>query len=773
MRNAGKVGYCLSQQGHKFTSGGLAGAQRKGRGQLDRERAMTEIPTAEESQSHRVVAGLAVWALLAAALTGCGKQLAYSSAPSDAEMICCASEMQQASTTPSPLPAEQPVGSPLDQQTAMTDSDIAEAATEIYASDHESTSSRPHELANRGLTKLPLAGAEEPSADLYAPGGAPSVETTETNPSTGRLPELLGPTVSSSMNLAAADPQIPAPHWQTAIHDPECQDCKAIGTMNTGKPYRIRISLDEKQEGTGTASTSTASILRRLKVNETYQFKLVPIYVNGIAPLIGTDPKPVDLVARWPQDGSTNWGEATLDIRVLPEARRCAQMIVSVWDFDMRVAHDAFMVTFPLPGFRNGVSNCRNPLQPDERLDGPKLLSVSDVFKPDVPQPAVPTGNRISLYAFQLPIPTGDSYAFVALAPAGSETTVRGWKLMSPLKTSFGSGSAFSNKALRDRNKMRSAEPGDWIYKETARFIREGLFLGVGVAGRLDGQDAFKEIQSFVNDKEEVDFFAQLYVPITIEEQGMMFLPLRTMTASNSVFFKKDFRLLSPLPSTPDEGECISDWKVILDGDMASSDVFNSLKKLKQKPWRDVSLHTYEDILAYFDPESVSPMAEKAAFNRAQEPGGIGLIIAAHYGGGKLGLDKEDLPINQLKRPFPRGSAAILAACETAAPSEAGGIINQLRDRQVDAFLASPLKVPTPYALSMVNYLTKRIDEAYENGATPTLRELYSSAMDDVGKEDPTNLEINNLGREYVMVGNLERRLCKRPLQQETEQWSF
>lgn len=187
-------------------------------------------------------------------------------------------------------------------------------------------------------------------------------------------------------------------------------------------------------------------------------------------------------------------------------------------------------------------------------------------------------------------------------------------------------------------------------------------------------------------------------------------------------------------------------------------------------PWRPQALSIYEDIEGYFEPESVSEKAKQAAEDRSEADGGTGLIILAHYGDGKLGLDRDlELPVSQLTRPFPYGSAAILAACETATPTEANGIVRQLRGNRVDTFLTSPLKVPVPYAVSLVTQLVAKIDHAYANGETPTLRQLYDDAMDAVGNEPNANEESRHQGREYVLAGNAERRLCKLRINEDTD----
>jgi hypothetical protein len=320
--------------------------------------------------------------------------------------------------------------------------------------------------------------------------------------------------------------------------------------------------------------------------------------------------------------------------------------------------------------------------------------------------------------------------------------------------------------AQQDRTRMKGAAEGDWIYERTAEFIRDNLFREAGGHYR-----AFERIRDFVNASEGVDVSVQLYVPLTgSDEYGLMFLPLRVMSAPGSRIFSNDFSQFSPLPDSGTTGkECISNWQVIVNPDLANvgsspdnkkaalADSIQRLEDLPETRWRATTLSGYDDIRDYF---AQFPDARR---ENAMPAGATGLIVVAHYGHGTLGLEGgEVLPIDGFDRRFPAGSAAFLAACETAIPTEADGIIRQLRRDNVETFVASPLQVPVDYAVALMDNLVMQIDDAYAHGRTPTLGELYRNAMAAVERQsDDDNISNKVLGREYVLAGNPDQSLCK------------
>jgi hypothetical protein len=599
---------------------------------------------------------------------------------------------------------------------------------------------------------------------------------------TGSGPQVASTPIATDGDVASTEKagQLPPFHWSATVRGSNCvEECIATDQVEQNKSYRLEISLKEYAES-GVASTAIKTIIEEAATrSEPYTFKLVPLFVDGIGPARDNDAKSADLVVTKPGLQGNPWGTGTVKFSVLPEAKRCAQMIVSVWDTGLRVAYDAFIVTLPVTK-DSDRSHCRDLLDPRIKRDSPSLVSMTDAFKADVSETDTEAENRISLYAFQLPIASKDSYAFAVLNAVDAPTEVIGWKLKRPLSRGFGVNSLNFNKmASQDRTRMIGAEEGEWIYENTSKFILDNLFAARGP--RANETRMFEQIRRFINTRETVTFSVQLYIPLEgDDEYGMMFLPLRIMAAPGSKFFLKDFDQFSPLSGAANEDDnCISDWQLILNPKLdeggslpsilpsneftAEAGVIDHLKGLPPERWRMATLSSYDDIKNYFDPQ---PSANEAVAGEVgvKQQGGTGLIIAAHYGQGTLGLEGEkQLPISRIQKTFPSNSVAILAACETASPTEADGIINQLRERQVNAFLASPLKVPTDYALGFVEQLIARIDNAYRNRETPTINELFRDAMKAMETAPGNSVANKALGREYVLVGNRNLRLCKLP----------
>lgn len=618
--------------------------------------------------------------------------------------------------------------------------------------------------AHAAAAEAEAAAAAEAEAAAEAVAAAEAARRLEMHASGAEVPQPPQPPPPPPPEENAAP--TPGLYWKAAALsqycDAECEDQKQV---RRGDEYLLRVRLNERVEDRGRATESLGRVVADGRV---HRFKLIPLFLDGVG--FGGGVHAVDLRIMRPGSAQDDWGTADIPFSVLPEARGCAQMIVSVWDTGMRQAFDAFLVTFPVVGA--GASGCQDPLHPATILAGPSLVSVTDVFHPWVASEFETAQDRISIYAFELPLATRDSYG-VAVLDHGGTKSFEGWKLNRPLSRGFGDHAAnFSAVAEQDRKRMRGATPGQWIYRQTAEFIRDNLFTDK--AGR---RDAFDRIRGFVNAHEGVDVSLQLYVPLPGgDEYGLMFLPLRIMAAPGSEIFSNDFNQYSPLSGAVEPVDrCISRWQVIVNPDFAKSDgspagmsfavadAIARLKALEKNSWRNASLSSYDDIREYLGADEDG--------NDTGDDGATGLVVIAHYGRGMLGLENEEkLPISAIRRRFPPGSAAFLAACETAIPTEADGLIRQLRNGNVETFVASPLQVPVTYVVPLMDRFVTQLGDAYAKGRTPTVGELYRDAIEAMKSGSGAEIGERVLGREFVLVGNPDRRLCKLESTLENEQ---
>lgn len=706
--------------------------------------AMPTLGDVMDKMYRRWIVGIVLGAIVSVGLCACNS-------PSDAE----SPQSADSATADTAMEVPDLPQSPGDAAAALPPEDSAVSPSDYGGYDasdppQHATPSIPRETASRDEGALPF----------------PSRPPTPTPPPPLPSPVPDEPTVLDRITPTGS--RAP-PSWRTSVKARGCSDCDVTRQVQHRKDYALDILLSDSGDDVEGGKPSEI-MLQQIPEGESKTFKLVPLFVNGLMPLNDTDAQPVEFVVREPDEPGL-WGYATLQFAVMPKAKKCASLVVSVWDVTLTVAYDAFLITLPV-GMPEKPSRCADPLRPGTFLSGPSLVSVSDVFQPPVAITAPEARDRISLYAFELPIKQ-NSYVFAVIDPLHGSTTVSGWKLKTPLSESFGlQAAAFNKAAQRDRERMNGAHETEWIYERTAKFIKKKLFTAEYTSGGTEPSKVFEQLRTVINrDGASANVMAQIFVPIAgSDESGLMFLPLRTLAGPNSAYFK-DFLFASPLPGAgEDEAEaaaCVSTWKLVLNTSLAgstgeSADAQSStqaaverLAALEAKPWRAATMTGNEAIRDFFQNQD----------DPDDQAGSTGIIIAAHYGRRSLGLEGDEIAVEDLTAYRAPHSVAVLAACETAAPSEANGIIRGLREQNVDAFLASPLRVPTDYAIRFVESLVKQIDLAYANGAQPTLEELYATSMDNVDTQsEGQRIEARNLGREFVVVGDASRRLCKLPV---------
>ena len=250
-----------------------------------------------------------------------------------------------------------------------------------------------HDVATESLEERPpkvpyLAAIRTAGEDPLSPPLSPADQT----PFVRELDQVF---VTSSRTIEP-------PTWRTTVRSLGSTDSD-VKQVEERKAYVLNVRLSNHEEGSETGQIADEF----LRVVEAIQdgsstFKLVPLFVDGLVPYEDTDAQPKPLPVRKPEEPGL-WGQASLHFTVLPNAKKCASLVISVWDVGLNVAYDAFLITVPVskPG---EASRCPDPLRPGSLLLEPSLVSVSDVFEPPVASPEMATSDSISIYAFELPI---------------------------------------------------------------------------------------------------------------------------------------------------------------------------------------------------------------------------------------------------------------------------------------------------------------------------------------------------------------------------------
>ncbi|MCF7222516.1 hypothetical protein [Marilutibacter chinensis] len=587
-------------------------------------------------------------------------------------------------------------------------------------------------------------------------------------------------------------------------------DCAPVTTVARGRSYQLDVAVVDRALQ-ARVSTTLEERLRELREDRALVVHLVPIFADGVSPAPGNGTTAYPLVLRKPSpppspsiddeeagtgaDGTGSddagaddrtdrvFGRQSIPFLVNAYARGCAQIVLSVWNEEMTIALDGLVVTMPIDGFF-GQTSCRDPSDRERRLQAPVVKSMADVVDVlDRPAGVADDASHVGLHVFEVGASRGDSYAVMVVQPRDGERQVAGWRLVSSIEDAFRANAEFQRRVVADRGYLSQAERGHWAYQKAAKFIKDKLF-SAQASSQLPGmsaEQAFAALKALAESDDETVVSAQFFVPGRGGDSERMYLPLRMLAAPGSQLITNDFTLVEPIsvPGALTPG-CVSRWHVLV-GRSVAHDLPDEHKRIVDRivalpptDWRNAALTGHTQVEAFFAGTAGTPPS--AASSAASAPAGAeGIILVAHYGSDGIEIERgsgEVIDMEDIRRRFAPGSAAFLAACNTASPNASNGLIQRLHRHNVESFIASPLSVPTDYALVLTEQLINDIDRAYYEGDTPTLQALYAQAVATTERRySETNGFVGDghLHREYVLIGDPSVRLCPRPRQPDPE----
>jgi hypothetical protein len=152
-----------------------------------------------------------------------------------------------------------------------------------------------------------------------------------------------------------------------------------------------------------------------------------------------------------------------------------------------------------------------------------------------------------------------------------------------------------------------------------------------------------------------------------------------------------------------------------------------------------------------------------------------GLLLLAHHDNGDVWFEHsqrdrgEVVTFNEIRHPFPRGSAAILAACSVGNLREESnrlGLVNKLNTAGVDAAIVSPFEVPVELGLSFALHFLDQVVGSYSGMESkqirigPTLSELFARTIEALNQDPRMRLLKSDARFEFLLAGNGSLRLC-------------
>jgi hypothetical protein len=144
---------------------------------------------------------------------------------------------------------------------------------------------------------------------------------------------------------------------------------------------------------------------------------------------------------------------------------------------------------------------------------------------------------------------------------------------------------------------------------------------------------------------------------------------------------------------------------------------------------------------------------------------GEGMVLLAHHDDYGVYFDDPSRRIlpDRFLRTYPAGSIALLASCATGNPTNDMAILNRLNSGGIDAMIVSPFKVRLDYGFRLAVEFTKIVRESRKKRLSPTLGEMFaqaSAATTDFFKATPRNERLQDMGLEFVLIGDPYLRLC-------------
>jgi hypothetical protein len=248
---------------------------------------------------------------------------------------------------------------------------------------------------------------------------------------------------------------------------------------------------------------------------------------------------------------------------------------------------------------------------------------------------------------------------------------------------------------------------------------------------------------------------------------------MRLLAAPGAGFTDRDFNEVQPLTyRRVDPTTCIDHWTLIRppetieSGSPDDSAVAGPTVPKTVRPWLGNPVTTIAGIHDFFADRS-APLTQGSSVTPSSNAEGV--ILLAHHGDNGISLDSESniFQVSDIRRRFPAGSAAILAACSVTNPIANDGLVTRLNQRHFDAVVASPFPVDTAYAEGLVQRFLGVLDDAYARNEQLTIQQIFqravASAAPDTAPEDPDRAAYSQEGLEFVIAGDPSLRLCGKP----------
>lgn len=226
-----------------------------------------------------------------------------------------------------------------------------------------------------------------------------------------------------------------------------------------------------------------------------------------------------------------------------------------------------------------------------------------------------------------------------------------------------------------------------------------------------------------------------------------LFLPLGLILLNDGRLLDKSIIATQPLPRESYEaGRCVDTWKMVLPSRIPP------VTPSHLEPIRPGRMSEWPDFARYLtDPNT-----------RGTEP--EGLLLLAHHWDGRLWFDRAGPSIasSEIKRRFPPGSIAVLAACGVGdlSKNSSRALLERLNEKGVDAVILSPFAVKPAVGARFAVHFEEAVQTARANREALTLDALFRRAAGST-RGDPTLNKWKEGVHEFLLAGNGGLSLCR------------
>lgn len=542
-------------------------------------------------------------------------------------------------------------------------------------------------------------------------------------------------------------------------------DGEARQFVPSGASHSLRLAA-ELDGALPRVSDTLQRQIDALGPSETIELAVVPVFADAmVKPALGS-PSAYRLVLRAPA-GSPGLGAVDIPFIASAPSGGCGSLALSLWDAAMTRAMDSLLLAIPIGSGPEALEACLRRFGTAGGIVAGNEATFFATPAGELPASPAPV---VGLHAFEFAPPAGNHVNYVVFAhrAPGSDQTIIGWQAEKRLsdaidRKQFEQLLAAAHESLASSDKANREK----AYQYVSRLMHRLLFTAATPAPAGQGpQDAFRLLQDYINSADAPTVSARFSIRGTAAND-LMYVPLKLLAWPIPGYLGNDeFGVVQPLerPGADVVDACISKWNLLvprkLDGISGESRTrLEEIHNLPDRPW--IGEHA-SDTQAFFDFLTNASEPEPDA-----QP--EGLILLSHYR--REGLDPEwnagnesappVIPEAFIERRFPRGSVAFLAACETAAPDAADGLIDTLNANGIDSVVASPFSINANYAINLTRQLLFELDKAYSAGDQPTLRQLLDRAASRTAGFYPDNERmVAKQSLELVLAGNPDIRIC-------------